>query len=120
MIRLTTSNPLTCFRHFRQGMRVHASKVSEQNGGLLPTGYELWGTLIEEPALHQPIQIARTTRSRQSADEPAIVECPGIYTSSPVQRFIVQDDGALVAVTMNSHWRLAAVEPDAPACYVQH
>jgi hypothetical protein len=91
---------------FTIGTRVRASKLSEQNAGLLPTGYHLWGALMTAPTIGKPLLIARSVRSRQQPEEPEIVERPGVYESSAIQQLIPQDDGGLVVVTMNSHWRL--------------
>ncbi len=90
-----------------QGTLVRLDKLSEHNAGWLPTGYWLHGKLLEEPIVGRTLRVDRHRRARQQPDEPEVVDCRGLYVSSPVETITANEDGSVTCVTQNSVWRIA-------------
>ncbi len=89
-----------------EGQFCQLDKVSQQNRGPLPEVYWLRGHLLEAPTIGHCLLVSRTERAGREVGEPAVVKCPGIYQSTPVQEILEGADGVVTCRTMNSHWRL--------------
>lgn len=89
---------------------VRLDKLSEQRGGVLPTGYWLKGYLVEEPRLNAVLLVLRTERAKQADHEVEPVKLTGYYSSSPVKEIIEHEDGSITCRTMNSHWKVTPIQ----------
>jgi hypothetical protein len=98
-------NPIT---PLSAGTRVRCSKVSTENaeGAGLSDGYWLEGALFSDIEINRPIKIVRSRRARQSPDEPYVVNCVGMFTSSIVREIAGDSSGEATVKTLNSHWRI--------------
>lgn len=78
--------------------------------GALPVPYWSRGHLTEPLAVGRPILMSRYARAGREAGEPEVVECAGLFESSPVVSLTPQEDGSIIAATQNSHWKVAPLE----------
>lgn len=83
---------------------VQLDKLSQQNAGLLPPAYWLRGYLLEAPTIGHCLLVRRTERAGREVGEPAVVRCPGVYQSTPVQEISEDADGVVRCKTLNSIW----------------
>lgn len=92
---------------------VRLDKLSAENAGHLPTSYWLIGKLAGSIKVGEFICVLRSQRSRQHDDEPEVVKCAGLFTSSVVQSIEDLGNGVRVCRTRNSHWRVTDLPENA-------
>lgn len=84
---------------------VKLTKLTAQNTpeGALPLEYWLKGILLNPITVGRPVKVWRTARARQKPEEPEIVECLGLFETTPVTA--VSRDGRRIT-TRNSTWEM--------------